>query len=47
MEGRAGELAIEPLGVKNAHGVERFVRQRAYGADLILYEVDVVFEEYG
>jgi len=28
-------------------GVERFVRQGAYGADLSLYEVDVVLEEYG
>jgi hypothetical protein len=33
--------------MKNAHGVERFVREGAYGADLSLYEVDVLFEEYG
>jgi hypothetical protein len=33
--------------MKNAHGIERFVRQGAYGADLSLYEVDVVLEEYG
>ena len=43
---RASSL-IEQWAVKNTHGVERFVRQGAYGADLSLYEVDVVFEEYG
>ncbi len=40
--------ANEPRGrMKNAHGVERFVRQGANGANLSLYEVNVVFEEYG
>ena len=33
--------------MKNAHGVERFMCHGAYGADLSLYEVNVVFEEYG
>jgi len=33
--------------MKNVHGIERFVGEGAYGADLSLYEIDVVFEEYG
>jgi hypothetical protein len=32
---------------ENAHGVERFVCQGSHGADLSLYEIDVVLEEYG
>ena len=39
-----GKLSRES---ENAHGVERFVCQGSHGADLSLYEIDVVLEEYG
>jgi hypothetical protein len=46
---RAREFAIEPRGGvrTHIHGVERFVCQGAYVADMSLYEIDVVFEEHG
>ena len=46
-EGKGSRTRYRAAESENAHGVERFVCQGAYGADLRLYEIDVVLEDYG